>query len=485
MQGFKPFQRARIMPPTRNIKAGTLRAAAVLTLAMLVGSCAPVPSFLDRVLAAGELTVVTRNSPTTFYFGGADEQQGIEFELARRFADYLGVELRIYASDRLQSLIPEVVAGRADIAAGGLGLDASKFNRADFGPGYRPVEQLLIYRMGRRRPKTLEDVANTRIEAVAGSMASTVLAEEFGRNEDLEWISRTSASTETLVRRVVAEQIDYAVVPSSEFAVLRHYYPEALSAFSIGTGTELAWALPQNAPSLKEAVSAFFAEISATGELAKVLAQDQHSAHEFDFVGSRAFVRHLHQRYPRYHEYFRLAALETGLDWRLVAAIAYQESHWDASAVSPTGVRGLMMLTERTAGMVGISDRSDPWESILGGARYFERVLDKFPNRIPEKDRLWLATAAYNIGFGHVEDARIITEIQGGDPDSWDDVKLRLPLLADEAWHTRVKRGYAAGRVPVGYVANVRRYLALIDWMQGTEFVTGVDGYTPITEPGS
>jgi membrane-bound lytic murein transglycosylase F len=169
---------------------------------------------------------------------------------------------------------------------------------------------------------------------------------------------------------------------------------------------------------------------------------------------------------------FEQAERETGIDWRLLAAISYQESHWDSDAVSPTGVRGLMMLTELTADMMDVADRTDPHASILGGARYFRSVLRKIPERIPADDRQWLAVAAYNIGFGHVEDARIITEMQGGDPDSWEEVRARLPLLSNEDWHSRVERGFARGAVPVEYVDNVQRYYTLLRWTAGTQILT-------------
>jgi membrane-bound lytic murein transglycosylase F len=130
-----------------------------------------------------------------------------------------------------------------------------------------------------------------------------------------------------------------------------------------------------------------------------------------------------------------------------------------------------MMLTQLTAEMMDVPDRSDPEASILGGARYFENVLNKIPERIPAEDRQWLAVAAYNIGFGHVEDARIITEMQGGNPDSWEEVRVRLPLLSNEDWHSRVERGFARGAVPVEYVDNVRRYYTLLRWTAGTQIL--------------
>ena len=133
-----------------------------------------------------------------------------------------------------------------------------------------------------------------------------------------------------------------------------------------------------------------------------------------------------------------------------------------------------MMLTANTAKLVGVTDRADPRQSILGGARYLARVLDKFPDRIPAQDRMLMALAAYNIGFGHVEDARIITESKNGDKDSWEDVRQHLPLLADEQWYPHLRRGYAPGTIPVQYVENVRHYHWLLDRLTGIDIFSAL-----------
>jgi membrane-bound lytic murein transglycosylase F len=434
----------------------------------------------------GELRVVTQNSPSTYYYG-AEERRGIEYELARAFADRLGVRLRMTTPKEFWRLFPAVTSGDAHIAAAGLTATEPRRAMVDFGPSYQHVEPVLIYRMGTRRPHSIEQVQGGNLEVLAGSSHVGLLRRLRESAPDLQWAENRAVSAEVLVRRVAQGDIDYAIVNSNELKLLRHYYPEVQVAFELESGRDLAWALPRNAPELREKVESFFAEIQATGELQSILDRYYYAARDFDFVGSRAFVRHLNARFPHYQAMFQEAELETGVDWRLLAAISYQESHWNADAVSPTGVRGLMMLTEKTAQMMQVDTRDDPRESIIGGARYFRRVLDKFPERIPTEDRLLLAVAAYNIGFGHVEDARIITEIRGADPDSWDDVRESLPLLSDEAWYSRVRRGYAPGSVPVQYVDNVRRYRALLEWMAGTEVLSAVpesDTAAPVVETG-
>ncbi|MBT8143474.1 MAG: transglycosylase SLT domain-containing protein, partial [Gammaproteobacteria bacterium] len=185
---------------------------------------------------------------------------------------------------------------------------------------------------------------------------------------------------------------------------------------------------------------------------------------EFDYVGTRRFLRHVESRLPQYQEMFDEAAERVDVDWKLLAAVGYQESHWNPDAVSPTGVRGLMMLTRATAGQLGIENRRDPEASISGGARYLVRVRSKIPERIPEPDRTYMALAAYNVGFGHLEDARVLTQRFGKDPDLWKDVREHLPLLAQRKYYTTVRRGYARGWEPVLYVDNIRRYYDLLQW---------------------
>lgn len=444
-----------------------MRSLTAILLGLLLGSCSSPPSPLEQIMREGRLRVVTQNSPATFYYG-VDEPRGIEYELARGFAEHLGVELSIATADRVWEIFPEISAGRAHIGAAALTTGAARETLVAFGPAYQQVEQQLVYRRGGDRPESLGELAGKAVHVLAGSPHAAPLARA---RPGLVWTEDREATAEALIRRVAQGEIDYAVVDSNAFQLLRHYYPEARVAFGLGRRADVAWALPRNARALRERVAAYFAEIEASGELQAILDRYYYAAREFDYVGSRAFVRHLKTRLPDYRAMFEQAGRETGVDWRLLAAMSYQESHWDAQAVSPTGVRGLMMLTRETAGMLGV-DRNDPRESIVGGARYYQRVLRKLPERIPDDDRQWLAVAAYNIGFGHVEDARIITEIQGGDIDSWQHVRERLPLLSNAKWHSRVRRGYARGAVPVQYVENVRRYYALLQWMTDPEILT-------------
>ena len=432
----------------------------------MLGSCSAPPTLLEQVIASGQFRAVTRNSPATFYYG-VDEPRGIDYELAKGYADHIGVELHMYVAENFWQIFPDVAEGKAHVGAAGLTVTAPRREIVDFSPAYQTVRQQVIYRRGTIKPNKIKDLLNGDLEILAGSAYVGILEAAHRQLPQLTWLENREVGIEELVKRVAAGEIDYTIVDSNIFDLLQHSYPDARAAFAVGPDTPIAWALPKTSDtSLRESVSAYFAELHATGELNDLLERYYFaSKKEFDYVGSRAFVRHFESRLPEYKAYFLAAGERTDVDWRLLAAMAYQESHWNAAAVSPTGVKGIMMLTTRTAGMLGIEDRTDPEQSIRGGADYFVRVTKKVPERIGEPDRTWLAIAAYNVGFGHLEDARIITEIQGGDPDSWQEVRERLPLLSEPEWFERVPRGYARGREPMVYVDNVRRYYDILRWM--------------------
>jgi membrane-bound lytic murein transglycosylase F len=175
------------------------------------------------------------------------------------------------------------------------------------------------------------------------------------------------------------------------------------------------------------------------------------------------FRRHIHSRLPAFRLSFEEAGRETGISWRLLAALGYQESKWLPNAVSPRGAQGLMMLMPQTATKMGVKNVFAADENILGGARYLAYMKERIPKRILDPDRTWLAMAAYNIGIGHLEDARIITQMRKRNPDRWSEVRANLHRLSDPAWHTRVKRGYANGRETVHFVERVTQFAAVLE----------------------
>lgn len=424
---------------------------------------------LEQVLRRGELIVATRNGPTSYYIGPDSQPQGFEYDLTRLFAEHLGVRLVIRELDSLDRLLFAVARGHVDLAAAGLTVTPARSERVAFGPTYQQVREQVVYRAGEARPKDPTDLAEGRLRVLAGSSHEDRLRRLAEEYPQLTWDTLSGASIEPLFEQIASGEIDYAVADSTMVAMHRRYYPEIRPAFTLGEPQSLAWAFPEHADELREVAADFIAALEGDGRLAAL--REQHYGHirDFDFVGVHTFLNHVDKRLPTLRPLFEEASERSGLDWRLLAAIGYQESHWNSNAVSPTGVRGVMMLTQQTAEQLGIDNRLDPRNSVLGGARYFKRLRARLPQRIKEPDRTWLALAAYNIGMGHLEDARIITEIRGGNPDKWLDVKENLPLLTDKRWYSRVRYGYARGHEPVKYVENIRSYYDILVWLVDRE----------------
>jgi membrane-bound lytic murein transglycosylase F len=433
-------------------------------LCLLLGTCQRAPPILDQIRMLGELRVVTRNSPTAYY-QGANGLEGPEYDLVQQFAADLGVAVFVETVPGFADIRDEITKGHAHIAAAGLTISDAWGEAVTFGPPYQQVRQHLIYRQGKPKPRSLADINGSHLEVAAGSAQAVTLRRMRERYPDLAWVERARGDSLDLLGDVAAGAIDFTIADSTEFALGRNFHGTVRVGFDLMAGESLAWAMNARDASLQRRVSRFFADINHNGRLAAILDRYYGKSDRFEFVGPRSFLRDVQLRLPRYREWFEEAAAKVGEDWRLIAAIGYQESRWRPDAVSPTGVRGLMMLTIDTARHIGVADRIDPRQSIFGGARYYALVRAKIPERVADPDRTWLALAAYNVGFGHLEDARILTQMHGRNPDSWQDVRAFLPLLAQEYWYRQTKHGYARGWEPVRYVDNIRAYLDILEWV--------------------
>ncbi len=458
--------------------------ALALSVLFLLGGCAEPKSTLEKVRERGYVTVVTRNVAASYY-EGPNGPTGIEYELAKGFADGLGVELRLVVAANITDVLDQLADGKADFAAAGLTDTESRRAWVRFTPPYQSVTQQLVYRRSTPRPRTLGDL-NGRLEVVSRSSHAENLALRQQEFPGLVWSENSEASSEDLLAMVSEGSLDYTVADSHELANNQLLYPELNAAFDLTGPEPLAWAFPKKGQddTLYLAASAYFEQLKTSQLLEQILERYYGHRNGFDYVGTRTFQEHIRERLPLYQETFQKVGLDNGLDWRLLAAMAYQESHWNADAVSRTGVRGIMMLTSITAQHLGVVDRTNPMESIEGGGRYLHMLIKKLPERIQNPDRTWLALAAYNTGFHHLEDARIITQMRGGNPDSWKDVKANLPLLRQNKWHRRVRHGYARGGEAVKFVENIRSYYEILVWLSmQEESRSGVHGALSISAP--
>jgi membrane-bound lytic murein transglycosylase F len=443
----------------------TLRYLTFPPLLLVLSACSnEASSQLEHVKERGKLIVVTRNAATTYY-EGPEGPTGLEYELLKGFADELGVELQLVVAPNPQTILSLLAEGAADLGAAGLTATKPREVWLRFSRPYQHIHSQLIYRTGTPRPGDPGEIAG-HLEILTDSSHEEALLHLRNAYPELNWHSNPRVDSEELLAMVWHKQIDYTIADSNEFVINQRFMPELRVAFDLGEPQPLGWAFPRfHDESLYLAANDYLQRMEESGALAQLLERYYGHLENFDYVGIRIFMRHINERLPQYRALFELSAREIDLDWRLLAAAAYQESHWDPDAVSPTGVRGIMMLTHNTARELGLNNRTDPVESIHGGARYLSQLHARIPERIQEPDRSWLALAAYNIGFGHMEDARVLTQRNGGNPDRWKDVKQRLPLLHQRKWHSQTRFGYARGKEALQYVENIRSYYDILVWL--------------------
>lgn len=444
---------------TRTTLRGLMLAGFILTPA-----CQPALPLLEQVKQQGELVVATRTGPTTYY-REMDRETGFEFELAQAFADYLGVKMRMVAYDDLGELLTAVRTGKVHLAAAGLSVTPERSRQFRFTSPYEQVTQDVIVRSGTPRPATIEDLYQRKLVVLAQSSHSEYLQQLQQSHPDLRWEEKANATALTLLNMVNDSQADVALMDSAAFQTYRPLFPELQVAFPIKQAEPVSWAFQATVDdSLFNMAELFFNQVNASGDLEEL--RERFFGHrEFDYVGARTFLTHLDTRLVEYESDFKTAAEEVGMDWRLLAAVGYQESLWNPNAISPTGVRGLMMLTQLTATEMGVTDRRDAQQSIRAGARYLKKLYDKLPQDLQEPHRTWFALAAYNVGYGHLLDARRLARHEGRDPNDWFVVREKLPLLLREEYFSKTRHGFArAGAQSVVYVRNIRRYYDALVW---------------------
>ncbi len=461
----------------------------------LLHGCVDKPSTLERIKEEGVLRVVTRNSPAT-YFQDRNGETGFEYELVKHFADDLGVELKIETADNLDD-----VFGRLDqpngpvLAAAGLVSTTSRQQQARFSHPYLEVSPQVIYRNGQSRPTSAADLVGKKIMVLKGSSHAEQLAELKKQYPALQWEESDAVEVVDLLRMVDEGQIDITLVDSNEVAMNQVYFANVRVAFDLGDARDQRWAVaPGEDTSLLDEINKYIDKVKKNGELQRL--KDRYYGHVdvLGYVGAYTFAQHLQQRLPKFEKHFEATGKDEKVDWRLLAAIGYQESMWQATVTSKTGVRGLMMLTQNTAQAMGVSNRLDPHQSIAGGAKYFATIKDQLDEKIAEPDRTWFALAAYNVGTGHLDDARKLAQNEGLDPNKWLDVKKMLPRLAEKKWYSKTRYGYARGGEPVSFVANIRRYYDILTWvtqpqLEGSQVaesnlhVPGVDKTKPPADP--
>lgn len=417
---------------------------------------------LDAIRRQGELVILTRNAPT-IYYEGREGLEGPEHDLATSFAEFLGVKPRFKVYYSVAEILAGVRAEEGHLAAAALTRTEQRERKFIFGPDYQTVRQQLVCHRDGPIPKSITELSSLRLSVIRASSYEENLKHLRKNFPKLSWESTIELDTEQLLEQVWKREIDCTIADSNIVAVNRRYYPELTVAFPIAEQESLAWVIAQQSKVLLPALNTWFRELQKRGDLDALEERYYGHVDVFDYVDIRTFLRHIKKRLSLLRPLFQKAAAKHDFPWTLLAAVAYQESHWNPEAKSPTGVRGMMMLTRAAAKEVGVKNRLNPVQSVRGGSLYLKQMRERLPASVQGDDRLWFALAAYNVGLGHLQDARKLARRLGKNPDLWVELKEVLPLLARRQYYRTLKYGYARGSEPVRYVQRIRDFQDVLE----------------------
>lgn len=444
-------------------------------LLLVLSACSDGLSQLERIQSRGELRVALIATPP-LYFPDESLIKGYDYDIVSNYASSIGVKLEIIRTDTIGDVTTLLKQGKAHIGIAGNSPSTPDERIADSIP-YDHDEWLIIGNRSNRLPESIDEMIPPSTVVVAkGSKPALVMTELKKQNPQLYWLELPNANNRQVLEQVNKNNFKLTVINAKVYKYYRYIYPEIKVAFTLENQYPSVWLTHKNDDvSILTSINEFISRYKKSGKLEKSYNSYFRHLNVFNYTDSVHYLRLIKTKLPLYWPYFKRAAVDNQFDERFLAAVSYQESHWNKKARSHTGVRGLMMLTKDTAKRVGVRNRLDPEQSIMGGAKYLNILKESLSDNIKEPDRFWMTLASYNIGLGHLEDARILTQKQGDDPNLWIDVEKHLPKLSEKKWHKKTKYGYARGHEPVEFVRRVRRYYDILRLYQQEEILEKLD----------
>ena len=418
------------------------------------------PNTLEHVRESGKITVLTRNNANCYYIY-RDQPMGFEFELAQAFSTFLDVELETRVEE-WNDLLTDVNADNGDLVAAGMTITPERAELVDFSDPYMTIQQQVIVHRSNTAITSIQDLAGQTVHVRENTTYQQRLTELNQEQDlDIDIVLHEDLPTEELIRQVSTQSIDITVADSNIALLNRRYYPHIEIAFPLEEEQSLGWAVKKGDRALLERVNAFLDQVRERGDYAKIYERYYGKVHIFDYVDLKKFHKRIQTRLPKYLPLIRQTAEQFGFDWRFIAAVIYQESHFDPRAQSYTGVKGLMQVTLTTAREMGISNRLDPAQSVLAGVKYLKKIKDRWDD-VPDEERIFFTLASYNIGYGHVRDAQKLARDKGLDPRLWESMQQTLPLLRIKKYYKQTRYGYARGTEPVRYIERIQTYYDIL-----------------------
>ncbi|MEX1080948.1 MAG: transporter substrate-binding domain-containing protein [Halofilum sp. (in: g-proteobacteria)] len=425
---------------------------------------------LDTIQREGTLRLATRND-AAHYFVWRGRFMGFEYELAKRFADHLGVRLEVVIGTHDAALRDMVREGRADMAAAFLMRGSGDDRGLSYSRPYHHAVHQVVTDDADDELEELADLAGRTLHVRTGSDAWRIargLRERAGLNFTIAELPAEQAVSSVLTG-VAEGRYDVTIADDHIVRNAMVWNDQVRPGVDIGKRVANRWAFRAPSEQLREAADAFLDQ-AHRGEFYNVIYAKyfDDAEHIRRFRNERADMAQGAALTP-YDDLFKQYAGEHGFDWRLIAAQAYQESSFNPRARSWAGAVGLLQLMPTSARQIGVDgDLEDPETNLRAGVRYLKWLRGRFEEDLSVRDRTWFMLAAYNAGAGHVRDARALAERLGLDPDRWfGNVEQAMLKLSNRQHFRDASFGYVRGQEPVDYVRDIRaRYQAYQLWSQ-------------------
>jgi len=414
----------------------------------------------ERIKKTGVLRLITNNSIDTYYFYN-NQPTGFEYDLAMEFAKYLNVELDI-VTPGWNNLFSYLSEGKGDLIASGLAITREWLEKVNFSIPYHEIQQHIVHHKLVFGPKNTDDLTYRTIHVARGTSYHSRLEQIKETGIEFNYILHDNTPTEDLIKMVNDREIRFTVAINTLAYLNQRYYPDIRIGVPVQEKESLAWAVNKNDLDMLEQINKFFLHARETGILQRISNKYYANIEDTDPFDLKRFHQRIKTRLPKYQETIIEESLAYGFDWKLLAAVIYQESHFNPNAKSFTNVRGLMQVTSSTANEMGITNRLNPTQSIQAGIKYLNKMVQNFDYIEDEYERLLFGLASYNVGYGHVLDAIKLANELGLDGSKWHYLKTTLPLLSKSKYYKNTHYGYARGWEPVQYVKRILTYYDIL-----------------------
>jgi len=415
---------------------------------------------LSRIKKTGTIRMITEVNGNTYHLYKSTPS-GFEYEMAKAFADYLDVELEVITPgwNRMFDFLEQ---GRGDFIAAGLTITEERKKIFTFSNPYMTVQQKLIHHNLPYDITDINDLEGKTIHVRRGTAYHTALEEIQRSGVNLEIILHDNTSTDELIRMVADHEIKFTVADTTIALLNRRYHPDIAIGLDISPEQPLGWAIGSNDIKFRETVNKFLEFAKNNGIQEKIHKKYYRNVESFDYLDMKKFHERIETHLPVYRETIKMESEKYGFDWRIIAAVAYQESHFNPWAKSSTGVLGIMQVTLETANEMGITNRLNPEQSLKAGIQYLDKLYQRFEDIEDNHQRLLFTLGSYNIGYGHIRDAQTLAMEMGLEKDRWHNMERTLPLLAKIRHYKNTQHGYARGWEPVHYVKNILTYYDIL-----------------------